>query len=312
MTALRPSMPLGLAYIGAAIRGAGHEVSIVDGVAEAPDRVTPEGKIHRMGLDPEEIVARIDEDTDLIGVTNMWSFSWPLVRRIIQQLKARWPEKPILCGGEHFTGCPELSMESSPIDYIVLGEGEESVVEVLEALANGGHTKNGTPLHQIAGLVYRADGEIRKNPPRARIRDVDQIAWPAWDLIDVETYNEHNFVTGLKKGITIPILATRGCPYQCTYCSSPGMWTTRWYPRNPVDVVDEIQSYMTTYGAVNFPFQDLTAIIKKDWIVRFCREIIDRKLDITWQFPSGTRCEVIDDEVAGLLRESGGRHLAFA
>ena len=305
-------MPLGLAYIGAAIREAGHQVSVIDAVAEAPDRITAEGKIHRMGLSPEEIVDRVDEETDVIAVTNMWSFSWPLVRQTLHLLKERFPNKPILAGGEHFSGMPEHSMETSPIDYIVLGEGEETVVEVLYALENDGQLADGTKLHEIAGLVYRDGEEIKRNPARARIRNVDDIPWPAWDLIDVETYNKHNLITGLKKGVTIPILATRGCPYQCTYCSSPGMWTTKWFPRNAVDVVDEIESYVEKYDARNFPFQDLTAIIRKDWIVEFCQEIIDRKLDITWQFPSGTRCEVIDDEVAALLRESGGRHLAFA
>ena len=90
------------------------------------------------------------------------------------------------------------------------------------------------------------------------------------------------------------------------------MWTQRWLPRDPVDVADEIEHYVRAYGATNFPFQDLTAIIRKDWIVTFCRELIRRRLNVVWQFPSGTRCEAIDDEVAPLLRESGGCHLAFA
>ena len=90
------------------------------------------------------------------------------------------------------------------------------------------------------------------------------------------------------------------------------MWTTKWYARDPADVVDEMQAYKEHYGAVNFPFQDLTAILKKDWIVSFCNELKSRKLGVTWQFPSGTRCEVIDDEVAQLLHETGGSSLALA
>src|SRR5690606_25198153 len=147
---------------------------------------------------------------------------------------------------------------------------------------------------------------------RARKKDVDSIAWPAWDLFRIDTYNHHNYVNGVKMGKTIPILATRGCPYQCTYCSSPNMWTTKWYARNPKDVVDEIEHYYRTYQATNFPFQDLTAIVKRDWIIAFCNELLACKLPITWQFPSGTRCEVVDDEVAGLLARTGGRSLAFA
>ena len=110
----------------------------------------------------------------------------------------------------------------------------------------------------------------------------------------------------------MPILATRGCPYQCTYCASPNMWTTKWYARDPADVVDEMERYKNDYGAVNFPFQDLTAILKRDWIISFCNELKRRELGVTWQFPSGTRCEVIDDEVARLLHETGGSSLALA
>ncbi|MGA0868110.1 MAG: B12-binding domain-containing radical SAM protein, partial [Planctomycetota bacterium] len=130
--------------------------------------------------------------------------------------------------------------------------------------------------------------------------------------IDIDVYNEQGFINGLNQGKTIPILATRGCPYQCTYCASPNMWTTRWYAREAKDVVDEMQFYKEHYGATNFPFQDLTAILKRDWIIEFCNELKARKLNVTWQFPSGTRCEVIDDEVAQLLAETGGKSLALA
>src|SRR5262245_51904050 len=123
MTALRPSMPLGLAYIASTLEQAGHEVAVIDAVAEAPEKGTPDNGLHRLGLGPEEIADRVKPDTDVLGVTNMWTFSWPLVRRILEELKRRWPDKVIVCGGEHFTGLPELSLEQAPIDYIVMGEG---------------------------------------------------------------------------------------------------------------------------------------------------------------------------------------------
>jgi radical SAM superfamily enzyme YgiQ (UPF0313 family) len=319
MTALRPSVPLGLAYVAASLRAAGHHVSILDAVGLAPDQVTRGQKkqLYQLGLSPDQIVERIDPAADALGITNMWSFSWPLVREIIQKIKAAWPDKPIVAGGEHFTGLAEFSMAQAPVDVIVLGEGEEGAVEVFGMLQRLGelHQRPGPDdWAKIPGIVYRgADGEAARSPlVRQRNKAVDAIPWPAWDLIDVETYNAHDFVNGVKKGKTIPILATRGCPYQCTYCSSPNMWTTRWYPRDPKDVVDEIEHYKKTYGATNFPFQDLTAIVKREWILDFCRELLARKLDIQWQFPSGTRCEVVDDEVARHLALTGGRSLAFA
>ncbi|MFT7664515.1 MAG: anaerobic magnesium-protoporphyrin IX monomethyl ester cyclase, partial [Planctomycetota bacterium] len=313
MTALRPSLPLGLGYIAASLREAGHEVSLLDAVAEAPDQVTEGSKkqLFVLGLTTDQIVEQLDPEAEAFGVTNMWTFSWPLVRELIQKMKAAFPDKPIVCGGEHFSGLPQLSMEQSPLDYIVLSEGEEGAVDIFDAIEAGSLPET---IEGIASIWYRhADGTpMRSIGNRPRNKDVNTIAWPAWDLIDIDTYNEHEFINGLNQGKTIPILATRGCPYQCTYCSSARMWTTRWYARDAKDVVDEMQHYKEKYGATNFPFQDLTAILKRDWIIEFCNELLERNLNVHWQFPSGTRCEVIDDEVANLLNLTNGRSLAFA
>ncbi|MCA8949518.1 MAG: B12-binding domain-containing radical SAM protein [Planctomycetes bacterium] len=307
LTALRPSLPLGLAYIAAVLRDDGHELAVVDALGEAPEQMIPDGDIWRLGLTPEEIITRIPAGTQAIGVTSMWSYSWPIVRELIQKLKAAFPNVPIVCGGEHFTAVPELSMAQAPIDYLVLGEGEETAVALFRALEGGfDHTV-------IPGVVHRdGSGEVQKNPRRDRIKNVDEIPWPAWEFFDIEAYSSNRLVSGIYYGKTVPILATRGCPYQCTYCSSPNMWTTRWYARTPKDVLDEIQSYHDKYGATNFPFQDLTAILKRDWVVEFCNEVETRGLKITWQLPAGTRSEVIDEEVASLLVRSGCKSLNFA
>jgi len=90
------------------------------------------------------------------------------------------------------------------------------------------------------------------------------------------------------------------------------MWLPRWIPRDPIKVVDEIESYVKRYGAGNFPFQDLTAIIQKDWIKTFCQELVRRNLSIQWQLPTGTRSEAIDPEVARLLKASGMTSMAYA
>jgi radical SAM superfamily enzyme YgiQ (UPF0313 family) len=307
LTALRPSLPLGLAYIAAVLRDDKHTIELVDALGLAPEQMVPDGDIWRLGLTPEEIIRRIPADTQAIGITSMWSYSWPIVRELIQKVKAALPKVPIVCGGEHFTAVPDLSMEQAPIDFLVLGEGEETAVALFRALELGlDHTV-------IPGIAFRAaDGKVQKNPRRDRIKNVDELPWPAWEYFDIEAYSSNRLVSGIYYGKTVPILATRGCPYQCTYCSSPNMWTTRWYARSPKDVLDEIESYVKRYGAANFPFQDLTAILKRDWVVEFCSEVERRNLRITWQLPAGTRSEIIDEEVASLLVRSGCKSLNFA
>ena len=164
MTALRPSLPLGLAYVAGALREAGHEISVVDAVGEAPDQVTPGARrqISALGLTPDQLVDRLDPEADAFGVTNMWSFSWPVVREIIQKMKARYPDTPIVCGGEHFTGLPEFSMDESPVDYIVLGEGEDGAIDTFAAIEQGK-----TDLANVPGLWYRDAQGKRRNPELA-------------------------------------------------------------------------------------------------------------------------------------------------
>ena len=139
------------------------------------------------------------------------------------------------------------------------------------------------------------------NQKRGRIRAVTSIPKPAWDLTPIDSYLDNGLHYGVGEGRTMPMVATRGCPFQCTFCSSPNMWTTRWSARDAKDVV-----------AQNFDFYDLTAIVKKSWIKEFCQELIDRDLNVTWQMPAGTRSEAIDDEVAELLARAGHRNIVYA
>lgn len=138
------------------------------------------------------------------------------------------------------------------------------------------------------------------------------MAWPAWDLVPIERYLDRGLGFGVNRGRSMPMLATRGCPYQCTFCSNPEMWTTRWYARDPEQVLDEIQAYRERYGATNFDFYDLTAIVRRRWIVQFTNRILERGMVFTWQLPSGTRSEAIDGEVSGLLYASGCRNISYA
>jgi radical SAM superfamily enzyme YgiQ (UPF0313 family) len=314
--------PIGPAYLAASLRAAGHTPRIVDGLGENPFQITQlfDDKVMAIGLRSEEIVERIQPDTDLIGVSCMFSQDWPEIRRMIQLVRRRFPGVPIVAGGEHITATAAFTLESTPeVDVCVIGEGEETIVELADA------GDRGAPFDGIAGLVIRANGKpegsrlpmqaegsTRATGSRARIRALDDIPWPAWDLVPLDNYLDNGLGYGVNRGRSMPMIATRGCPYQCTFCSNPEMWTTRWYARDPEKVLDEIGAYQERYGATNFDFYDLTAIVKRSWIIQFTRRILERQMAFTWQLPSGTRSEAIDDEVSRLLYESGCRNMSYA
>lgn len=305
--------PIGLAYIAAALERDGHQIQGIDAVARWHDQIYEKEfagiKFLVNGGLISEIVALIDADVEHVGIPCMFTHHWPLVRELVQAIRDKFPAVTIILGGEHVSGIPEYCLNDSVADCIVVGEGEDTIRELVKCLDSQ------SDLAGVGGIVYRDHSTItpRNNKRRARIRDIDSIAVPAWHYFPVKIYMDRKMFLGPSRGRTMPILATRGCPYQCTFCTSPSMWTTRWDARTPKDVVDEMESYTQKYGATDFQFVDLTAVVKRSWILEFCAEIQSRNWEgITWQLPSGTRSEAIDFEVAENLKKAGCYILAYA
>jgi anaerobic magnesium-protoporphyrin IX monomethyl ester cyclase len=301
--------PIGIAYLAGSLKNAGIAYQAIDAVGEAIDQILPldycDG--YAIGLSIDEIVARIDPQSDIIGLSCMFSSSWPYDHRLVAKIRERFPDAWIVVGGEHATACSDFILKSYPdVDICIRGEGEETLLELIRAL------RADSALSEVAGLAYRENGAIKHSLPRERIRDIDAIPLPDWDQIPIESYMARGLGHGTANVRSMPLMATRGCPYQCTFCSSPFMWTTRWVARRPSLVVDEMEIYIERYQAQNFDLYDLTAIIKKDWIVAFAQEILQRGMKIEYQLPSGTRSEAIDEEVAEILYRSGCRQMNYA
>ena len=301
--------PLGPAYIAAALEAAGHQITVIDALGEAPlmRHASAHPQLVAHGLTIEEIVARVPPDCQGIGVSVMFSQQWPHVAAIVRALRAAFPDVPILLGGEHPTATWHYILERCPeVTVCVLGEGEEAIVD-LAAWITGARG-----LDDIPGIAFRRDGVPHCTAPRRRLRDVDHVARPAWHLFPLENYLAQGFGHGVDRGRSMPMLATRGCPYQCTFCSSPDMWTTRYYVRSVSSVVDEIAAYVERYRISNIDFEDLTMFIKREWILAFCEELQRRDLRITFQLPSGTRSEALDAETLAALSRSGCSNLTYA
>lgn len=304
-----PNPPIGLAYVAAAAREAGHQVTLIDATGAAMDQILPMAgwpDILVQGLTAAEVVERIPPDVEAIGVTCMFSSLWPITRTLIAAIHTAFPQVPIILGGEHASAIPEQVFSDSAVSYCVIGEGEETIVELLDALSTGGDVS------QVNGLAYPVDGTMVRTPPRERIRDLDAIPLPAWNLVPVEGYIERRQNNGMYQGRAMPILASRGCPFRCTFCSSPQMWEPVYAMRDVSLICDEVELYQRRYGATDFHFQDLTAIVSRKWIIALCDEMIRRGLKITWQLPSGTRSEAIDDEVCEKLAAAGFKQLSLA
>lgn len=310
--------PLGIAYLAANLLKHGHDVQCIDAMGEALEHiaVSYSPTVRYRGLSIPKIVARIADKIaerdgrlpNAIGIATMFSQDWPHMADMIDAIHARFPSIPIVVGGEHASAASELILTSCPaVKCVAIGEGDETIVEIADRL------ERGEPLEGAAGLHYLgANGEVVKNPRRGRITALDELPWPAWHLFDLEPYFANGEGHGVERGRSMPLLATRGCPFQCTFCSSPQMWTTRYAMRAVSQVVDEIEYYLKTYGAQNIDFYDLTAVVRSDWILEFCAEIKSRGLKFTWQLPSGTRSEALTNEVLAAMAASGCTNMTYA
>ncbi len=299
--------PLGLAYIAAALQNSGHQIQVIDASAEGINEVERfANDVYLFGLNSDKIIERIEKDTQIICLSLMFTNNWLYDRELIKKIKAVRPNTVIIGGGEHATAMPKLCFQQSPIDYIVLGEGESIVVELVATLENKGK------IDDVSGIAYRTGADISLTQRKKRIANIQDIPRPAWDLFPLQDYFDNRMTHGVYRGRTLPVNATRGCPYECTFCSNPLMWGRKYEMRPITDFVDELEHLHHKYSVVNFELCDLTAIVKKDWIVAMCQEIIRRGLQITYQLPSGTRAEAIDFEVSELLYKSGCKNITYA
>ena len=300
--------PIGASYIAAYLRENGHKVQFIDSLGSGMDHFTKRGEATLRGLTFDEILERIPDGIDVIGVTNLFSHAWPVVRDLAKKIKELHPDIPIVSGGINQTSIPEFILSHGCIDYIVLGEGELTMLKLVERL------EKNESIEDISGLAYVKDGKPMVNPKQQEdlIEDLDILPWPAFDLIPIENYINAKSPHGASRGRSIQMIATRGCPYTCTFCTAPKMWLPKWRSRSPKNVVDEMEHWNKKFRVNDFHFEDLTMIYNKEWAMDFSKELINRGMDISWQMPNGTRAEIFDDEVVDALKACGCLNVAFA
>lgn len=302
--------PLGLAYIISSLKEGGHNVTAIDALGESLHQFTKlsDTRVIVNGLEAHEIINRIPKDTQYIGFSCMFSNEWIYLRYIIKKVRESFPNATIIAGGEHITADTNYILKTvHELDALLLGEGEELICDFIKA------NDSGVPFNNIKGIAFNDEnGEIVETPKHSRIKDIDSIAWPSWDELPLEKYLDAGFGYSSFNKRTMPMLATRGCPYQCTFCTNPFMWEPRWYSRSPRDVVDEIKYYIKKYAITGIDFYDLTFIINKKWVLEFCDILIKENINLKWTFPSGSRSEVIDREVILALKSAGITRLPYA
>jgi radical SAM superfamily enzyme YgiQ (UPF0313 family) len=220
---------------------------------------------------------------------------------MFKQIKEQFPGIITVVGGAHISSIPQESFNHFQpyVDYAFNSESEIGFPKFLEALERGEKEFNGIP-----GLIWRnKEGKVVLNAP-AFVQNLDDLGFPAWDLMPPETYPESQHGAFYKKFPIAPIITTRGCPYSCTFCSAPILSGKR-LRHHSVEYVQNHIKMLYARGVREFHIVDDNFTFDLDYCKSVLRGIIDLKLDISIATPNGIRMDRLDDEILELMKQAG-------
>lgn len=265
------SPPMGVLYIGAALEEAGYKASIID------------ANVERIPF--QEIVERIkDIKPDLIGISTPFSALHNSTLELAPLLKENF-DIPIVIGGNHATAMADYFAEKPHIDFVVRGEGETGIINLLRTLETPG-----ADLSAAEGLTFQQNGELVRTPTPDLI-DLEKAPNPAYHLLDMDKYHEYN------------IMFSRGCPYECTFCAVSVAFTRKVRNRAVESVAGELTALVERYGEKDTVFYDDTFTLNLKYINRLLDAVIEADTGLTWR--CSTRVNVIKPDLLDKMKRAG-------
>ena len=273
--------PLGLMYVAAVVKQAGHNVQLMD---VDPDHIDVIKKISKFS-------------PDLIGLSFLTT-EFKKAYALSHKLRAAFPHVTLCSGGVHTTVDTENVLRKFTIDFCVVGEGEMTFLEVCKRIEAGQSYKG------VRGICFLQDNQLVRNPQRELIKDLDSVPFPARDLVDFP--NIYLTFPGMFRGKYIrstAVMAGRGCYFNCSFCSVDKMFGRDYRLRNPANILQEIILLQKIYGIKGVYFIDSTLTSNKNWIISFCEEIIRKNIKFIWA--GTTRVNTVNKEMLQLMKRSG-------
>ncbi|MFC1590607.1 B12-binding domain-containing radical SAM protein [Candidatus Omnitrophota bacterium] len=280
--------PLGIASIAAFLEKRDVEVAVEDYHYRSWEAV-------------EESIRK--ESPDIVGITTL-SQQRGSVFRLIRLIKEVKDSIKIVLGGPHAHFMYEQILENHPVDFIVLGEGEETFLDLVGAVDGS------ADISLVKGIAYKDGGRAVTTGPREPIGDLGKLPFPAYHLFDIDGYPPGERLRGYTRdgvkldGIKFTTYSfSRGCTGRCSFCSTFKFWGNTWRCRSPEKVVDDLEILSKEYGRRYITFVDDIFTVNKNKVIGICRGIIDRKLNILWDCE--TRVDFVSDEMLRWMRKAG-------
>ena len=302
---IKVGIPLGLMYVAAAIEKAGHEVTIFDSLSSKLTEKWVENGITHYGVRSTEIVRVIDDEKpDIVGSSILFTAQLQGLSDLTRMIKMNFKDLPVIVGGAHISAAGESYLKENPApDFGIVGEGEKTIVELLEYLSDKRDIKS------ISGLIWRNGSEVIENKRREMIKDIDAIPFPAYHKVDMENYLEMQ-----EKGVkgralagkrNISMITSRGCPYKCTFCSIYLHMGRKFRAHSPDYVRSHIEHVVKTYDVKSISFEDDTLTQNAKRFNKILDSILDRNLKFTWNTPNGIRADISNRETLIKMKQSG-------
>ncbi|MBI4616706.1 MAG: cobalamin B12-binding domain-containing protein [Planctomycetes bacterium] len=302
--------PLGISYIAAVLRDR-YDLELLDASVEGfhQERKLARGVIV-FGLSRGQIRERIERARpDVVGASCIFSTAYPECQMILDVAKEVDPDMVTVMGGNHPTFLAEQVLAETPsCDYIVRGEGEYVMLELLEAI------EKGRELRLVRGIAFRNRGQVVLTPDAPLRDDLDKIPFPARDLLPMERYFDistgHSGAAISRRASTM--LTSRGCPSRCTFCSSTVFWGNSYRVRSPENVLTEMVLLKERYGVSEIQIEDDNYTVVKSRVQEICRGMVERKLDIAWSLPNGVAVWTLTEPMLDDMKASGCYELLLA
>ena len=240
---------------------------------------------------------------DVVGISALTHES-DAVPWIAESVKRVNEHTPVLLGGPHATAYPDKAAHIPGIDYLVLGEGELAVGQLIERLFNQ------RDVSDIKGIVYKKDNRVISSGKGDFIEDLNNLPMPAYDLIPIEAYRNFDSMSRTGAADYMSIFSSRGCPYHCIYCHN--IFGKAFRSRSAENLFSEIRHLYDTYRICDFEILDDVFNLDQQRLMEFCDRIIESDMKVTFAFPNGLRGDILDEEQLIKLRQAGTVFIGFA
>jgi len=303
----RLAPPLGILYLASVLKENNYKVDVIDSTCEGYYNDLEIGDYITYGLTEEQIQAKIIKiNPDLIGVSSMFSSTQDRAFHHCDIIK-EVTDAPIVMGGIHPSLEPKKTVAHPSVDYVIESEGEYRLLELLDLLNQGKED------FDFDGIAYKKGNKIIYHPMLERIQDLDNIPFPARELIDFDRYVEIGvpFAPFSKGRRPCQIMTSRGCPFHCVFCSTVNHWGRQFRKRSVDNIMKEIHYMIDTYQVDEIQFADDNMTIDRNRAIELFTRYRD-EVKLPWCTPHGLMIKTLDEEMIKLMAESGAYQVTVA